>query len=192
MLLFFARSALGAPVGCDAPVERAVVDQLLDQADASVVALDAPALAEAVDRARMLVVCVDAELPTATIAHLYRVSGISRYVGGDLVNAVIDFEVARALAPEATIDETLGKPLRMTYDAVPPPTGLLTPLPPPVDGTLVVDGAKAPAAPADRAYFLQWVGDDGTLKATWLMAEGAAPPYPLGKPSKKDKKEKDK
>jgi hypothetical protein len=170
--------ALATPVDCDSAVEKSVVDQLIVTAETAIAQLDSLALSDAVDRARLLVKCVEVPLSPDEIARLYRVSGISRYVGGDLVNSVTEFAVAKALQPDAPINAELGKPLRMTYDAVPPPTGDLTPLPAPRDGWLQVDGTRADTAPADRGYFLQWVGDDGVVHGTWLVDAGATPLYP--------------
>ncbi|MEZ4234932.1 MAG: hypothetical protein R3F59_01955 [Myxococcota bacterium] len=121
--------------------------------------------------------CVDAPPEPATIARLYRLSGISRYVAQDLVASVADFEVARGIEPDTPIDDTLGKPLRLTYDAVPPDSGERLDLPAPTDGDLRVDGVPGETAPADRGYFVQWLEDDA-VRGTWLVSEGGHPGYP--------------
>lgn len=180
MVVWFSGLARATPLNCSATVEKAELDEALGQAETAVGALDETALAEAVERARGLVLCVDAELRAPDIARLYRLSGISRYVGGDLVQSVAEFEVAKALAPDGVIDPKLGRPLRMTYDAVPPPTGETRVLPPPTNGWTDVDGGKTDNAPIDRGFFLQWVGDDGGVRGTWLVGEGDEIPYPMG------------
>ncbi|MEQ1504475.1 MAG: hypothetical protein ABMB14_19710, partial [Myxococcota bacterium] len=178
--LWWVPVASATPVDCDTASDKATFDQAIVEAEGAIAALDAIELGQAVDRARAVVRCVETELSSDEIARMYRASGIAKYVADDLVAAVLDFEVARAIAPDAPIDESLGKPLRITYDAVPPPTGQFRTLPPPRDGVLVVDGVHTDQAPVDRAFFLQWLGKDGIVHGTWLVTEGDTPIYPLG------------
>lgn len=178
LVVWFAPLAGAAPVECDAPVEASVIEELLTQAEAAVQNLDPESLHESMDRARLLVRCVEAPLEPAGIARFFRLSGISRYVAQDLVGSVADFEIARGIEPEADIGDSLGPPLRITYDAVPPPTGERVDLPRPTDGSLRIDGVEGESAPADRAYLLQWVDDGGIVLGTWIVQEGDSPGYP--------------
>lgn len=182
MIVWFSGLALAAPVNCDVPTQKTEIERLLSEAEVAVGALDSAVLTDTMDRARALALCVETELQPPDIARLYRLSGISWYVGGDLVRAAADFEVAKALDPDAIIDPKLGRPLRMTYDAVSPPTGETKDLPPPSEGWVDIDGIKAQQAPVDRGFFLQWVGSAGDVRGTWLLSETDAIPYPMGAP----------
>ncbi|MEQ1570393.1 MAG: hypothetical protein ABMA64_32460, partial [Myxococcota bacterium] len=170
--------AHATPIGCDVTVDKESYDFLLLRAEQAIGMLDAEELGESTDRARALAACLEVELTPTEVARLYRLSGIARYVNDDLVEAVKDFAVARALDPSAAIDPQLGKPLRQTYDAVPPSSGERVPLPRPEEGWLVVDGTRDDQAPADRGYLLQWVRDDGLPHATYLVEKGQIPTYP--------------
>jgi hypothetical protein len=177
LLVWFAPPAAAAPVECDAPVEKSVVEGLLVQGETAVNELDPNGLAEAVERARLLFRCVEEPFTPAEIARTFRLSGISRYVQQDLVGSVEDFEIARGIEPDTEIGDMLGPPLRINYDAVPPPSGEQIELPRPAGGVLLVDGVASEVAPADRAYVVQWVEDE-TVRGTWVVAEGEHPGYP--------------
>lgn len=186
----FATTASATPLDCDLGKEKAAILALLIEADQAIADLDEYSLTDAVARARDTVRCLDEVLTPLEVAHLYRVSGISAYVADDLVRAVEDFAVAKAVDPNASIDTALGKPLRQTYEAVPPSTGEVIELPKPDQGYLNIDGARSDVAPKDRAYFAQWLNDDGSIRSSWFMGKGLLPPYPTRSSEKGDKGEK--
>jgi hypothetical protein len=171
-------NAFAVPLDCDASTEKSALLALLIEADHAIADLDPDSLGDAVARARDTIRCLGEPLTTLEVAHLYRVSGISWYVTDDLVHAVEDFAVAKAVDPNASIDTALGKPLRQTYDAVPPSTGEKLELPRPTEGYLQIDGTRSEEVPADRGYFAQWLSDEGEVRSSWLVAKGQIPPYP--------------
>jgi hypothetical protein len=177
MWIWHVSNAFAVPLDCDASTEKSALLALLIEADHAIADLDPDSLGDAVARARDTIRCLGEPLTTLEVAHLYRVSGISWYVTDDLIHAVEDFAVAKAVDPNASIDTALGKPLRQTYDAVPPSTGEKLELPRPTEGYLHVDGARAEEAPADRGYFAQWLSDEGEIRSSWMVAKGQIPPY---------------
>lgn len=179
MWFWLLANALATPLNCDTSKEKATLLALLIEADQAIADLDEYSLGDAVARARDTIRCLDAVLTPLEVAHLYRVAGISWYVADDLPKAIDDFAVARAVDPNASISNALGKPLRQTYDAVPPSTGETMDLPEPNVGYLMIDGTRSEIVPADRSYFAQWLNDEGQVRSSWFMTKGEIPPYPV-------------
>src|SRR6186997_3298289 len=103
MWFWWMTEAWATPLDCDASTEKSTLLALMIEADQAIADLDPDTLADAVARARDAVRCLGAPLSSMEVAHLYRVAGISWYVADDLVNAVEDFAVAKAVDPNASI-----------------------------------------------------------------------------------------
>lgn len=176
-MFLLASPAFAFPLDCERGVS-AEYEFALMRAEAAIVTLDPEELDDATRLARDLLRCVEKPLGPLDVARLYRLGGIAKFVTDDWVGASVAFGVARAIAPETTLPVELGAPIRRLWDAIPPPTGQTAPLPPPSEGRIVIDGAAATTFPTDRAYVVQWMRDDGSVRSTWIVEKGGVPGYP--------------
>jgi hypothetical protein len=169
-----------ADPGCSGRGRVADVDRAVGRAEVAVQSLDATALAAALADSRVAMACLREPLGTHHVASWFRAAGIQAVGTGDLGRADDLLRAARSLEPAYVLDPDLGPPIQEAYAKAVPPSGPGTPLPPPAEGWVVVDGRPLAEAPPTRSYVLQWFGSDGAVRATRVMAPGEPPPYPLG------------
>ncbi len=176
--LFAAASALGAE-WCSAPVGVLQFEEAVARAELGIQTLDAEVLGHALGEADLALPCVDGVVGVDPLARYYRASAVHRLVAGDEDASVALFRSARALQPAFKLDPTLAPPIREAWATAEPDPGTAA-LPTPSVGTWVVEGRPSATGPVGRPFVVQWLGDDGGVRATALIEAGAAIPFGVG------------
>jgi len=131
----------------------------LEDAEAAFGGLDLAGFRAATDVAAEQVGCASEVLPRTLVARLHRAQGLRAFVDGDAAKATAAFASARAIEPGYQFPEALvpaEHPVRERYVQQDPASGGATPIPPPVDGVIEVDGRPEDPLPNTRPAVVQY------------------------------------
>lgn len=171
---------LAAGQDCLRPVGTDEFLVTLDQAEAAFVDLEEDRFLDGMQRASLLLPCLDDGLPEVTAARYHRAQGLLLYTTDREELALEAFRAARALDPDYRFPEAMfpeGHALRAAYDALPTEDPTWAP-PRPRDGRLAFDGRDG-RRPTDRPTLFQHLDDGGAALSTrYVRPSEPLPPYP--------------
>jgi hypothetical protein len=167
-----------AHAGCD----RAGFRAALAAAESAFGQLDLAGLQSAAEEAARTLGCSPEPVDAAEAAAYHRVKALTAFTTGDADAALLAFHAARIAWPTWAMPDAWGgpgHPLHALWTrAVDAPPGGVTGAYAPMDGWLVVDGARADTYPSARPYVFQVVGSDGLVElAAWVPAGRPPPNY---------------
>lgn len=178
MLLVLLARAYASP--CPTPTTTDSLVEALTAAEVGFTKRDRNALTTYRAEAVQTLACVEAVLAPVDIGRLYLVLGLDAFVNGDRRTTQAWFEAARTLDPDIRLPDALpaGHPASTLLEGVSAVPLDWVPLPPPREGSILVNGVAGAPAPAGRAWVFQHVVD-GSIRTTELVDADAAPPtYP--------------
>ena len=168
--------------GCVVPIPSAQIDLQLQEAEASFSALDVEAYTTALDALAAALPCASQELTRPLVARLHRAQGYRAWLVRDVARAQQAFAAARADAPDYDLPSTLvpeNHPLRLDYVALPLDGRGSTLLPPPAEGTVLIDGAQTLDRPMGWPAVVQHLSAQGAVLDTWyLWPDDPSPVWP--------------
>lgn len=173
MILLLSASAMACP-----PSTSAAVATELRAAHKAFEDLDDKGFQGRLDAARALLPCVDEPVPSSVAAVWHRLEGLRAFSERDLPEAERQFAAARLADPMYVFPETLipaNSPVHGHYEALSLDTMERTPLAPPKQGTLLLDGLSGGAHRHGLPVLFQHLDDDGHR----LHAEVLAPGQPV-------------
>lgn len=159
---------------CEGPVSRDEFNDLLRDAEAAYVALDEEGFEEATTLVRDALPCLGEPLSTLEAAGVHRVEAVAAFFERRTSAAELSFVSVRAVQPGWRLPDAwapgAGHPLRQAWtNSATLYRDDTTPFPPPRDGWVVIDGARAEGSPVARPFVAQWIDDDGVSQATALV-----------------------
>lgn len=170
--------ALAAPCESPATVQQLMVS--LGDAEVAFASMDEGGFAAATTHADQLLSCLSETLTPPDAAAWHRVEGLEAFLAGQAQRASLHFGASRALQPAYRLPTSIapeGHPLRTAFEQAPTAAEYLR------VGSgdaawLVVDGRRSETAPVHRPSVVQWVGDDGSIQTTRVVAEASELPAP--------------
>jgi len=172
-----AMSPAAAQASCVEPVSPGEFARALSTADAAFGDLDEDAFREALGQARAAIPCLSGPLAESQVAAYHRAEAYDAFLRRDHAAAVQQFRALLASSPAFQLSELVapeGHPLRTDFEiaqGLPAEPG--RPLPPPVVGSLRVDGRAADQGPLALPFLLQNVDDSGAVLTSSLVEQGS-------------------
>lgn len=179
-----ALALIGVALACDTPTKSHELEALLDATDLAFAQADLTAFHQALDEAEARLPCLDEAAPQDLAARLHRAVGLGAWFRDAPVPAHEAFAAARRLDPGEGFDPDLvpeGHPLRDAWQALPlPEPGAGHVLPPPLEGSLRIDGRRLPLRPEGVPTLFQRLDGSGTVVETAYLWPGEPVPlYPV-------------
>lgn len=128
--------------------------------------------------------CVDVPLEKRDALALHRAMGLALFVDGDMRGSQKAWGAVKALRPEWQLTPDMapdGTLLRQIFDKATPESAVVTLSLTPKNGWLV-DGTWTSDVPADRAFALQALGDDGVYYTGYQLSVAGIPLTDLVQP----------
>ncbi|NOY26561.1 MAG: hypothetical protein GXP62_11865 [Oligoflexia bacterium] len=183
MLAGFALSAAPAQAACDKPVSPGELARMLSTADAAFGNMDAVSFRSALSLVRSSIPCLSGPLAESQAAAYHRAEAYDAFLNRDHAAVVQQFRALLSASPGYRLSDQVapdGHPLRTDFEiAQGLPTEPSRPLPPPVAGSLRVDGRASTQAPVALPFLVQQVDDEGNVLTSALVEQGSTlTPYP--------------
>ncbi len=173
-------SVAAAP--CGDAVSARVVDDLLEEAEASLGALDLDGFRSATVQVEAVLPCVSEPVTRALAARIHRVRGLQHYAASEPEQRDEAFAAARSLEPAYSFPSTVvaeSNPIRTSYEAAAASDEQVAQAPP-AQGELAFDGRRGIDRPAARASVYQRFDADGAVVDTaYLYSADPTPSYEL-------------
>jgi hypothetical protein len=166
--------ATPAVAGC---AERSTVAGLtatLDRIDQAYSTADTVGYAEAMGALGPQLDCSSEILPRSLIARIHRTQALGAFTAQDGMRLAQAFAAAKSIDPAYVYPESFippSHPLARMYMETEPTTDTV-PIPPPLDGFLLLDGEALDARPAQRAVVVQHVLDRNQVAFTGYLLPG--------------------
>lgn len=170
---------------CTGTVELAALTTALQQAEEALSVLDIAGFKAAATQADDLLACVGEPVPRHVAAQLHRMVGLRAFGERD-PSASGAFAAARQIEPAYSFPRSLvpkGSPVFDAWSAIPLDAITTTPIPPPAEGWIELDG-RSGAARADTlpAVFQRFDGDGAVAASGYLSPQEPLPPYVVALP----------
>ncbi|MEQ1507347.1 MAG: hypothetical protein ABMB14_34280 [Myxococcota bacterium] len=150
---------------CSIRVDAERIDAALERIEASWAALDDLEFVRGVDELHLLLPCVTEVVPPGTAARIHRAYALESWVRGATADGVVALAAARQIEPGWPEPPGWFPEALAAAAAEPPGASRAVP---PRDGGLVFDGTPDARRP-ERPSFVQWVGGDGDVRASWYV-----------------------
>lgn len=147
--------------------------------------LDIEAFRSSLDTTSTLLPCVSERLEEPDIARYHRLQGLLASVVGDAERAQQAFLASRALEPGFRLPLDMlpaEHPTRLEYAALPLDSVRWEPLPPPLSGSVLIDGAEQLQRPVNRPAVAQLLDEDSAVTSSTYLWPEAALAYPTATP----------
>ena len=160
--------------------------QMISEGDGAFADLDEATFYSARARARNAIPCLKEPLDTAKVAAWHRLDALGHFLERDHGGTVRSFRSVLTVAPGYLLPESLAPedhPLRIDFEAAQGlGSGPSEALPPPADGSLLIDGVNTLEVPLDRPYLFQRLDASGMVAQSTVVDSGqAAPIYEAGR-----------
>ncbi|MEQ1568964.1 MAG: hypothetical protein ABMA64_25220 [Myxococcota bacterium] len=150
---------------CSIRVDAERIDAALERIEASWAALDDLEFVRGVDELHLLLPCVTEVVPPGTAARIHRAYALESWVRGATADGVVALAAARQIEPGWPEPPGWFPEALAAAAAESPGASRAVP---PRDGGLVFDGTPDARRP-ERPSFVQWVGGDGDVRASWYV-----------------------
>lgn len=153
----------------------------LQEAEAAFADFDDSGFDDALDRAALLLPCLEAPVPRDLAAHYHRLQGVRLYVSGREDAGMASLAAGRVLEPEYAFPDALFPPehaLRYRYEQLPTAPGATTRAPRPRQGRLLLDGEDTLDRGVRQAVIAQLVDPEGSvLLSRYIAGDQLLPEY---------------
>ncbi len=173
-------TTLLAHADCTQATTAADLSQQLTAAEAAYTSLDLPGFESSFTQALLTLPCLREPLSRIDAAALHRLQAMEHYVHQDTDAAEAALRSVIAIHPGALPSSTIAPPGNPLHDLIlqaqEAGPGPEENLPPPAEGSLLVDGSPASRYPTARPWVLQILQDDGSVTTTSYLTVGQALP----------------